>query len=308
MEYDYLNAGVFWTGLHETVMDGTGLLDFSTLYWSDLIKAPPSGTEIPYSIAGDCQMAVYDKRGIISLDSNLVLLADPNSFRARNLDFGLSVKSSAGLTDADLEGVYVMGQVGNGWVGRFTATFDGAGNGNIHCEAMTGGCQLTDIPLTYSVDPVTGLISDSLGQHGVLSSDGSVFAITDTEYVTRDGLVSVAVGIRKASGGLSDATGSGKFLAATIGISDTHGPWVDIFQVKLNGKGGGTATELYTSWPPLTPTHPILYSIGADGSLGLGPAGTDVQGIVMANGQGFLAVDTAGTGESSLTLGLKKTK
>jgi hypothetical protein len=239
----------------------------------------------------------------------MILLAETG--KGKILGAGLAIKSTAGLTNAVLKGTYVMGQgganlAGGGWVGRLTATFDGAGNGNIHCDDMTNGCAFADLPITYTVDPLTGQVSDSLGQQGMVTADGKVFSLVD--FNVADNLISFSAGMKKSSGGLSDTTMAGKFIAATFGISVTHGPWVDIFQVKLNGKGGGTATELYTSWPPLTPTHPVIYSIGADGSLGLGPTGTEVQGIAMEDGQGFLVVDTISTGESSLTIGLKKAK
>ena len=302
LDFDY-SSPLLWNSHEQRLeMNGAGLLDVFMYVAS---KNPPSDPELdlPYTVSPDGQIVVAGRvRGVISDDNNLILFAEP---RKNVLGIGLAIKPSSGLSNATLSGDYIMGQVGNGWTGRFTVTFDGAGSGNVHCEDMTGSCQFTDVPFTYAVDALTGQVSDSLGHQGIVSGEGQVFSITD--FNSLDGTLSIAVGIKKSSDGSSNATATGKFLAATFGLSDTHGPWVDVFQVKLNGAGEGTATELYTSWPPLTPAHPVIYSVGVDGLLGLGPTGTEVQGIVMENGQGFLAVDTR-PGHSSLTLGLKKAK
>jgi len=101
---------------------------------------------------------------------------------------------------------------------------------------------------------------------------------------------------------------AGKFLAAAFGLSDTHGPWVNIMQAKFNGKGGAIATELYASWHRLTPPHPAVYSVAADGTMSIGPTGTENQGIVMGNGQGFLLIDNTAGHDSSMIIGLKTTK
>ena len=306
MDYDYLSLpGIMGTHVFNLAMNGAGLFDHAT-YVSSQNPPPSSATNVPYSVSPDGQIVAGNARGIISDDDNMILLAEPG--KGKILGAGLAIKSTAGLTNAVLEGTYVMGQgganlAGGGWVGRFTATFDGAGNGNIHCDEMTNGCAFADLPITYTVDPLTGQVSDSLGQQGMLTADGEVFSLVD--FNVADNLISFSAGMKKSSGGLSDATMAGKFIAATFGISDTHGPWVDIFQVKLNGKGGGTATELYTSWPPLKPPRSVSYSVAPDGTLTLE---SSVQGVIMDNGQGFLVVDTISTGESSLTIGLKKTK
>ena len=262
-------------------------------------------TNVPYTVSPDGQIVAGNARGIISDDDNMILLAEVG--KGKILGAGLAIKSSPGLSNAVLEGTYVMGQgganlSGGGWVGRLTATFDGAGNGNIHCDDMTNGCPFTDLPITYTVDPLTGQVSDSLGQQGMVTADGKVFSLVD--FNVADNTITFSVAMKKASGGLSDATIAGKFIAATFGISVTHGPWVDIFQVKLNGKGGGSGTELYTSWPPLTPPHSVSYSVSPDGTLTLG---SSVQGVVMDNGQGFLMMSIS-TEESSLSFGLKKAK
>jgi hypothetical protein len=306
MDYDYLSLpGIMGTHVFNLAMNGAGLFDHAT-YVSSQNPPPSSATNVPYSVSPDGQIVAGNARGIISDDDNMILLAEPG--KGKILGAGLAIKSTAGLTNAVLEGTYVMGQgganlAGGGWVGRFTATFDGAGNGNIHCDEMTNGCAFADLPITYTVDPLTGQVSDSLGQQGMLTADGEVFSLVD--FNVADNTISLSVAMKKSSGGLSDATMAGKFIAATFGISDTHGPWVDIFQVKLNGKGGGTATELYTSWPPLKPPRSVSYSVAPDGTLTLE---SSVQGVIMDNGQGFLVVDTISTGESSLTIGLKKTK
>ncbi len=297
MGYNYATTPAFYTGVHELIFDGAGQMDFTTPYWSLAAIPPPSGVDIPYTVSGDGRIIVYDRVGIISDDGNTILLADPNRFNAKELNFGLAIKASSGLTEAVLNGTYVMGQFGNGWSGLHTVTFDGLGSANVHCESMTGGCVYTDLPFTYTVDPSTGQIYASLGHRGIVSADGNLF--TTVDYDPDDNLLYINVGIKKSAGGLSEATLAGKFLAAVFGLSDTHGAGVEIWQFKLNGRGGGTVTELYTSWPPLNPPKPVEYSVAADGTLG----GTNTQGIVMGNGQGFLVVRGAAMG-----IGLKTTK
>lgn len=309
MDYDYYTLpGALNTHVFGLTIDGAGLFDH-TADVSSQNPPPSSATNVPYTVSPDGQIVAGNARGIISDDDNMILLAELG--KGKLLGEGLAIKTASGLSNAVLDGIYVIGQggvnlSGGGWVGRFTATFDGAGNGNIHCDDMTNGCAFTDLPLTYTVNPLTGQVSDSLGQQGMVTADGKVFSLVD--FNAADNIISLLVGMKKAAGGLSNATGAGKFIAATFGISETHGPWTDIFQLKLNGKGGGSATELYTSWPPLTPTHPVQYTIGADGALVFDPSGANVQGIAMENGQGFMVIDTATVGESSLTIGLKKAK
>jgi len=305
MDYDYFTLpGVMGTHVFNLAMNGAGLFDH-TAYVSSRNPPPSPATNVPYSVSPDGQIVAGNARGIISDDDNMILLAEVG--KGKILGAGLAIKSSPGLSNAVLEGTYVMGQgganlSGGGWVGRLTATFDGAGNGNIHCDDMTNGCAFADLPITYTVDPLTGQVSDSLGQQGMVTADGKVFSLVD--FNVADNTITFSVAMKKASGGLSDATIAGKFIAATFGISVTHGPWVDIFQVKLNGKGGGSGTELYTSWPPLTPPHSVSYSVSPDGTLTLG---SSVQGVVMDNGQGFLMMSIS-TEESSLSFGLKKAK
>jgi hypothetical protein len=315
MDYDYFTPpGVLNTHIFNLTMDGAGLFDHTT-YVSSQNPPPLPAANVPYSVSPDGQIIAGNARGVISDDDSMLLLAE--TIRSEKiLGMGLAIKPTSGQTNAVLEGTYVMGEVGRNtltgasWIGRYTVTVDSPGNATVQCVDMTGGCQFTPISFTYTISDDTNgksAYSDSLGHTGIVSSDGKVFSMVDADALL-DNTIAIGVGMKTSSGGLSDTTMAGKFIAATFGISVTHGPWVDIFQVKLNGKGGGTATELYTSWPPLTPTHPVIYSIGADGSLGLGPTGTEVQGIAMEDGQGFLVVDTISTGESSLTIGLKKAK
>jgi hypothetical protein len=306
MGYNYATTPAFYTGVHELHFDDTsGKMDFSTLYWSLAAISPPSAVNVPYTVSGNGQISIYNKLGIISNDDNIILLADPNKFNTKELDFGMAIKPTSGLSEAVLNGTYVLGQVGYGWVGLFTVTLDGAGNGTVTCDSMTGGCTFTDMPFTYTVDATTGQISDSLGHRGMVSADGNLF--TNVDYGATDSLLSISVGIKKSSGGLSDETFAGKFLCATFGLATPHGPYVDIFQANLHGQGGGTSTELYTSWPPLTPSHSFVYSVAADGTLGVESKGTALQGIVMGNGQGFLIFNNT-AGDSSISIGLKTIK
>jgi len=308
MGYNYATTPAFYTGVHELNFDGTsGKMDFSTLYWSLAAVSPPSAANVPYTISGNGQTTINNRLGIISDDGNLILLADPDRFKEKELDFGMAIKPTSGLSEAVLNGTYVLGQVGYGWVGLFTVTMDGAGNGNVHCESMslTGGCNFTDIPFTYTVDGTTGQISDTLGHRGMVSADGNLF--TNVDYGADDSLLSISVGIKKSTSGLSDETLAGKFLCATFGLADPHGPYVDIFQANMSGQGKGTSTELYTSWPPLTRPHAFSYTVTEDGTLSVDSNGTELQGIAMGNGQGFLIFNNTAD-DSSISIGLKTTK
>ncbi|NJD57678.1 MAG: hypothetical protein FIA94_14910, partial [Nitrospirae bacterium] len=243
MDYDYYTLpGIAGTHIFDVTMNGAGLFDHTT-YASSLNPPPSSAANVPYTVYPDGQIVAGNARGIISSDDSMILLAELG--KGKLLGSGLAIKTASGLSNAVLDGTYFIGQIGmnlagGSWGSRFTATFYGDGNANLHCDDMTGGCAFTDLAITYTVDALTGRVSDSLGQQGMVTADGKVFTLVD--FNAADNMISRLVGMKKSSGGLSDATAAGKFIAATFGVSDTHGPWTDIFQLKLNGKGGGSAT------------------------------------------------------------------
>ncbi|NJD55135.1 MAG: hypothetical protein FIA94_01880 [Nitrospirae bacterium] len=318
---EYFRSGVNVTSdvdtqLHDFIANGNGTVNFSTIVSS---SGNPSGT-VTYTMSPNGRFDARNtndgdsRHGILSPGNDIFLISNTTQFNG--IGFGFGIKASAGLDNSALSGTYAMGSIskyfgGSGWTDLSEVTFDGAGNGTVHCLYISNGSCFADFSLTYTVSSngrVTTSMPGGWSENGAVSSDGRIFSLLATS--TPDNMRSFRVGMRKTPGGLSEATFAGKFIGLSFGATKS-GIYVNVMSLKSNGAGTLTLADLYNSFGGLT-QGTATYSVGADGTLNVpdgSPAGFN--GVVLDNGQAWLVVDTDttdGQNEMSVTVGLKTSK
>jgi hypothetical protein len=143
--------------------------------------------------------------GKIAADGSFFMASDTNT--TNNIaSIVIALQASPGVTTATLQGDYITNLVGRNlvtgdyWAGRSLATFDGVGIVRYEfLEHSSAGGGLTGY-MAYSI--VHGILivaapSVTEAEIGMVSSDGSVFCVVDTD--TSDGQIYLMIGIKKHS-------------------------------------------------------------------------------------------------------------
>ncbi|MBI9092162.1 MAG: hypothetical protein JEZ12_23360 [Desulfobacterium sp.] len=143
-----------------------------------------------YSVSSDGKFTIAiggEGKGIVSSDGNLFTFTTKGANNTGDIDEVryTGTKTSAGMSNASLNGTYVMttfggkqmvdGSVADVWTDYVTLSFDGNGNGQV--LEIDGDDEL--FSFTYSVNS-DGKITISIGEggKGIVGSDGNLFTFT----------------------------------------------------------------------------------------------------------------------------------
>lgn len=221
--------------------------------------------------------------GQVSADENYITIVDADA-SDNFLLYGFGIKKSTGLSNATLNGTYIMNETGidypNPWTMRSRLTFDGNGNGTWEALEVSDG-SLDSGAFTYSVsdDGTLSVDSESSGQVG---PDGSVFNLGD--WNAQDEVMHFDVGIKQSTG-FSNASLDGTYLYYDTGY--TSYVWTGYYRVTLNGNGNGTWQTLKNSGGE-TGSAAFTYSVSNDGTLSVGG---DTGGQISPDGNLFHFTD-----------------
>ena len=190
--------------LSEISVDGAGNGTFQTLYTS---SGDLENGSFTYTVGDDGSLTVFTDsetlRGIISQDGNVLTLALTTTDEPGII---VGIKKSTGMTNASLRGKYIISQFADEITYSGSAdhpvamlseiSLDGVGNGTYQ-DLYTSSGDLDTGSFTYAVadDGSLTIFSDGDVLHGIISSDGSVFALS---FTTGDE-PGFMVGIRKST-------------------------------------------------------------------------------------------------------------
>jgi len=285
-----------WASLIELTSDGSGNFTDQELtgYLDD-----GSGT---YAVLnnGSFSLDVPDGKcaGIISTNGEVFALVDANGKTDNTFLFHMGIKTSSGMSNADLHGTFIMAEIGvdpKHWTGLIQATFDGKGHFTWQQLADSNGYRDSGTG-AYTVSE-NGRVSLDGKYIGILSGAGELYSVVDVDNQS-DNTLSIHIGIKKSSG-MSNADLSGTFIMAEIGVDPKH--WTGLIEVTFDGNGN-------FKWQQL------------DGYLGNGTGNYGVSetgmvsfdgkylGILSADGQVFTVVDAYDQIDNTLSIhiGIKK--
>lgn len=288
-----------WNEINEIVFDGNGGLDWEIVYNSN--SDTGSGSET-YEIAADGTMTDPED-GIVSPDGSIFSMVDTDPTDAdTEILLGIGVEMSTGMDVSKLNGDYRICQIrrdaGGTNTSRISINLDGAGviAGSIEADSEDPG-PYDPITGTYTVDDNGTMGMDiSIGGvplpkdfTGIVSPDGNIFVILDTE-TPNDDEVLMMVGIKKSSG-MSNASLSGDYQMNMFG-GDSPGvsTWTTRIDANFDGTGTITATILADSGGDLNPPPDMSYTVNPDGTFSVTDTGDE--GIIALGGDVFIIVDT----------------
>ena len=317
---EYFRSGVQVTSdvntqLHDFTANGNGTINFSTIVSS----SGNSAGSLTYSMSPNGRFDVANtsdgdvRHGVLSMDNEAFLILNTTPFNG--IGIGMGLKAASGLDNSALNGTYVMGSInkhndGAGSTDIEEVTFDGTGNATVHCLSDSGGACFADFGITYAVSSSGRITTTMPGwtEDGSISEDGKIFTVVATS--TPDNTRSFRVGMKKASGGLSNATFAGKFVGTAIG-GTISGLFTNFASIKSDGAGNITIRDLYNSFGGLK-KGTATYTIGPDGTFNVqNGSSAGISGVMLDNGQAWFVVDTDasdGQGEIMITIGLKTAK
>ena len=187
-------------------------------------------------------------------------------------------------SNALLNGNYVVNQFGDDgtiWTSRLRVNFDGVGNlTSSTLSSSNGAIETFDSPYSVNVD---GIITTPNGVDGVVSSDGQVFTLTDTNSI--DGSVHIMIGIKESTS-LSNGDLSGEYFSNQIG-QDTE-IWTSQAVDDYDGIDSFISTVTASSKGAVAPSTGN-YSVTSNGELALSNGDN---GIASSNGNIYSISDT----------------
>ena len=290
----------YWVGLSDVNFDGLGSGNFEQLLNSD--RSSQSGT-LTYNVAVDGSLTSRLSSGevfggILNAGEDILAAADTD-WADDSIEMDVAVKTSAGLSNAILNGDYIGVRISDGLTTAVTqVNFDGHGSGTYLILAASDpslvSSQASDI--TYTVDPANGRVAVSGGgadSDGIVNDHGTVVSMVDplNRGPREDNDMTVLI---KTSSGLSNATIDGDYTAVSFGYylgegfdeetslmsisADRVGNMV--FEVLSNSSGGSGQFE-------------ATYSVNSNGHITINLPNDEVyEGIVSSNGDIFTIVNT----------------
>ena len=236
---------------------------------------------------------------LLSLSQHVTAVANNSN---GDLSIHVGIKKSSGMSNASIKGTFIMCQYGtnpkpwighapliepNPWTGRLGLTLDGNGNGTYQQLDDSSGYSNSG-SFTYSVagDGKLSVTGEGIEDVGIVSADGNIFVLVDTNASDND--LSIHVGIKKSSG-MSNASINGTFIMGEYGTDPN--PWAGRIEHTFDGNGNGTYQQLENS-SGSTNSGSFTYSVASDGKLSVTGEGIEDVGIVSADGNMFVLVDT----------------
>lgn len=253
----------------EVQLDGAGSAQVEDLISSDKSPGALETRERLYQVDSDGRMAAAIDDGsscshtaMVSPDNLVAILSgDDDPFAS------MFIKSGSGLDDTLFDGdYYCIESRPDSFGSAFSAfwSFTAGGDGSLSVEELlnSDGASPTTANLSYSVqsDGRITLPGPDGEITGILSSDGRIVALADTEDSDSPG---VFYCVRRGSG-LSNASLNGSYYAVQLDDS----PAAEFGVLDLFGDGSGRGTELFDSDGTLEPVEAITYAVADDGRIG----------------------------------------
>ena len=196
--------GSHWTTRLAITGNGNGTANWAIL--SDSGSGSGSGI-INYTTedSGRFTQTSDDEYGMLRSDGAVWFLTDEDVSND-NIHLMVSVKKGTGLDESILNGTYILAQLrgqddgaGNTdfSTARISITADGAGNVSYKVLSDSSGGTGETGNSTYTVDADGALAIEGIGD-GIVSSDGSIFVVADTDWDgSSDDEVSMMIGIKE---------------------------------------------------------------------------------------------------------------
>jgi hypothetical protein len=218
-----------------------------------------------------------------------------------DLSLHVGIKQAKGLSNATLNGAYTMCEYGTDpdhWTGRMKLIFNGAGNFAWQQIADSNG-DTSSGSGAYSVADDGELTIDGQDAKGIVSADGNIFTLVDSDATDED--LSLHIGVKQSTG-LSNSTLSGTYTMCEYGTDPE--PWAGRIELTFDGSGNFTWQQIADSNGD-TNSGSGTYSVASDGEITI--IGRDTTGMVSADGNIFSLVDTNAADEDlSFHLGIKQ--
>lgn len=187
------------TSLFAFNFDGTSALSGSYLADSDDSSGSLSGT---YTVASDGGLGLTITgitktfQGYVSADGELIVILDIDDDGEVLLMIGLKTTTGAdaSLFSGDYQMNVISGDDSSSWTSLVNATADGSGSLSANVVSDSDG-DTGQYDLSYTVGTDGRLTITENGNSGIVSSDGELFIVVDTDDSDDD--VMMAVGIRK---------------------------------------------------------------------------------------------------------------
>ncbi len=195
-----------WTTRLSTTGNGAaGDIDFTIL--SDSNGDSGTGT-VDFTIAdsGRLTQTTDSEYGMLRSDAEFWFLTDEDD-SDDDINIIVSVKKGSGLDASILQGTYIVAQIRgedddagdrNFSISRLQITSDGAGNASYEVLSDSSGGAGETGTTTYTVAADGSLVITGLAE-GIVSSDGSIFVVVDTDWNpgASDDEVQMMIGIKK---------------------------------------------------------------------------------------------------------------
>jgi len=199
---------------------------------------------------------------------------------------------------------YASGTIGTPMLGNLTASGDGTATASFGTTINLSYNVNTD--RTIHVDPVGG--GGAKPADGILSADGRVLAMSNTEYHIGSSAV-MALAVAKSSIAATTVIGANNYIISQAG-TNSSGFYTSRVLVTVNGSGiTGTFWVLSHSQNPSTlPSGSLTISAPAttlDGTFIVNNGSADYPGVITPDGNIFSQIGT-NTSDQVLAMGVKK--
>lgn len=282
-----------WTGRLLLNFGGNGNGTFQQL--ADSNNGTLGSGSFIYAVSSDGKVSVDSGKyyGIVSADGKMFVIVDTNKTDSDlDLSIHVGIKESSGMSKSSLIGTFIMCEYGRDperWTGRLELTFDGNEGGTFQQLDDSRGYKNSG-ELTYTVAD-DGTVTIDGKYSGILSADGNMFVIVDTDKSDTD--LSIHVGVKKPSG-MSDDDMDAEFIMCEYGTEyappEPH-RWTGRLDLDFEGDGTGTFQQLNDSSGD-TGSDSFTYAVSSDGTISTGGQGIEDKGIVNADANMFVIVDT----------------
>jgi hypothetical protein len=208
----------------------------------------------------------------------------PNPPDANSFGISFGIKKSAGMTNSDLKGIYILSQIGfdpSLYVVRLKCDFDGTGG--FLCTELAGGSESTSG--NYSVSDDGTVTINGQSDIGQLSQDGNIFL---NILANPGGEVLMAVGIRQ-SNGLTTADLSGIFHGVAMGHDEEENYNVR-FEFTADNEGNAIFNVLEGSMSDLPLQTSDVISVDENGGIRM-TNNEDTIGQISPDGKLFVLSD-----------------
>jgi hypothetical protein len=212
-----VDAGSFYTGRGTCVFDGSGGATLNVLSDSRKSGGPGGSGPFAYSVESDNSLRIdagSSKFGIVSHDGSMIVVSDTEPADDNELELVVGVKKSTTPVDKSvLQGDYIISQIGANATGVYTSRVsitsngDGTGTWTILADSSSSSNVGLTGTFAYTVDKtgtfsITTTINTTVigTDYGIVSADGSMFVLMDSDPTDGDGEVILAVGVKKSTG------------------------------------------------------------------------------------------------------------